>query len=226
LATAAITLTRQGYVTLNMNYRLADIAKVSAPTTNAVRIAEMIEDIESVKAYAATRAAEWGCNANKIVLVGASAGAHLALMDTLTKNSSRSIKGCVSLSGPTDFTDKDFQDNAVTMQSGNFTVLQGLELALATTWDSTPSAANQAFVDASPLKLSLSGSTGVKFLIVHGKVDTLVPYAQAQSMATALTNAGATTEWYLSDTDNHDVANCLPTVIETKIMPLLATLLR
>jgi acetyl esterase/lipase len=209
-----------------MNYRLADSTKSLTPTENKVRIAEMLADIESAKSYVATRASEWNCNPAKIVLVGASAGAHLSLLDTLTKNGSGSVKACVSLSGPTDFTDPDFQDNTVTSTDGTFTVLQGLELAVGTKWDTTAGATNQSFIDASPLKQTLSGSASVQFLIVHGKIDTLVPYAQAESMATALTAAGATAEFYLSENDDHYLTNCLMTVITTKVSPLLSATLR
>jgi acetyl esterase/lipase len=226
LSTAASSIMSMGYVTLNMNYRLADSTKSLTPTENKVRIAEMLADIESAKSYVATRASEWNCNPAKIVLVGASAGAHLSLLDTLTKNGSGSVKACVSLSGPTDFTDPDFQDNTVTSTDGTFTVLQGLELAVGTKWDTTAGATNQSFIDASPLKQTLSGSASVQFLIVHGKIDTLVPYAQAESMATALTAAGATAEFYLSENDDHYLTNCLMTVITTKVSPLLSATLR
>ena len=52
-----------------------------------------------------SKSAEYKINANKIVLLGVSAGAHLALLQAYKNNSSGRIKAVVDLFGPTDLVD-------------------------------------------------------------------------------------------------------------------------
>jgi acetyl esterase/lipase len=217
-------ISQQGYVLVNMNYRLADAAKVLDPTSNTITIAKMLDDIDSVKTYIAANADDWDCDPDRIALVGASAGAHLSLMDTLTRNGSGTIKACVSFSGPTDFTESAFQGNSFSYGGSTYTVLQGLELAVATVW--VGGGSNTAFDNASPIKQDLSQAASAKFLLVHGQDDTLVPYTQAQAMKDKLAAGDISTEWYLSPTDDHDLANCLASVITGKVIPLLQATLK
>jgi len=221
-------IAEQGYVVVNMNYRLADpdLALAGTPELNTVTVARMLDDIDAVKAYIRKKASKWDCDAGKIALVGASAGAHLALMDALTRNGSGTIKACVSFSGPTDFADSDFQDNTFDYDGTIFTVQDGLELIVGTAWDTAVGAANQAFIDASPIEQSLSQAAHTKFLLVHGELDTLVPYAQAQAMRDKLDAGDVSVDWYLSPTDGHDLKNCIASVLAGSVLPLLQSTIK
>jgi acetyl esterase/lipase len=221
-------ISQQGYVLVNMNYRLANaaLALAGTPASNTITVARMLDDVDAVKAYISKNADDWDCDPNRIALVGASAGAHLSLMDTLTRNGSGTIKACVSFSGPTDFTDAGFRNNTFSYNGTSFAVIDGLELVVATAWDPTAGAVNQAFLDASPIKQGLSQAASARFLLVHGQIDSLVPYTQAEAMKDKLIAGGIPVEWYLSPNDNHDLANCLSSVISGNVLPLLKATLQ
>jgi acetyl esterase/lipase len=205
------TISEEGYVVVNMNYRLAN---GDNPQANAIHIDDMIADVESVKAFISTKEKEWDCDADKVALLGFSAGGHLALLDTLRTVSDGKVKACVSLSGPTDFTDSAFQntvaisDDPATQANEQKLVLEGLELVVGATGAASDPATVALLRAASPLPLcaDLAGTgrlTGMEFVIVNGSADSLVPPAQAALMADALTVAGATTARYESDGEGH-----------------------
>jgi len=187
-----------GYVTVAMNYRLAD---PNAP--GLVTIGDMLDDIDEVKSFLATKESAWNCDAGRIALIGFSAGAHLALMDTLSRNGSFTVKACASFSGPTDFTDPVFQ--AVLPEGeGGKSVLDGLELVTARAWNPDDPDTVDWYKSWSPLYQDLAAQSAVRFLLVHGQADTFVPYAsQALALKEALEAAGITPEWYSSETDGH-----------------------
>jgi len=217
-------LSAEGYVVVNMNYRLADPSYVVTPTLNTITITQMLDDVDAVKAYVRNNAADWDCNPDKIALIGASAGAHLALMDTLTKNGSETIKACVSFSGPTDFTDTGFHTNNFPYNGTQFKVLDGLQLVVAKKWDSEPG--NPAFVAASPVSQNLTQVAGTRILIVHGQNDSIVPFSQVQVFYNTLVAGSIAAEKYWSPYDDHDLKYCIQTVTTNNVIPLLASTLR
>lgn len=210
----------EGFVVVNMNYRLAN---GEDPAANAIHIGDMIADVESVKEYVATKAKKWDCDPAKLVLLGFSAGGHLALLDTVTTRADGAVKGCVSLSGPTDFTDATFQ---TTEAEEGKTVLEGLMLVTGATGAAGDPATVALFKAASPAllceDLAASGAlTGREFVLVNGSADALVPPAQAAKMEAALLQAGATALRYESAGEGHALS--IPTyqyALETYAIPL------
>ena len=81
------------YAIFNINYRLA------TPTSNLFPSQE--NDVKAAVNFITTHAEEFEINKNKLVLVGASAGAHLALLQAY-KNTEPKIKAVVDFFGPTD----------------------------------------------------------------------------------------------------------------------------
>src|SRR5215218_2624733 len=83
-----------GYALFNINYRLA-----SLPTANLFPTQE--NDVKAAFAFILSKAAEYSFNKDKLVVLGASAGGHLALLQSY-KNSTVKIKAIVDMFGPTD----------------------------------------------------------------------------------------------------------------------------
>lgn len=214
-----LQIVERGYVAVAMNYRLAAVGG-----SNAVLVGDMLDDIDAVRAYVAGKAADWGCDATRIALVGVSAGGHLALLDALTRGGASPVPVCVSLSGPTDFTDPDFQDNPA--DGGASTVLDGLMLVTGATGEATAPETLALFEAASPVLQVPASLASRSFLMAHGTLDALVPVAQARAMKTALEAAGATVVWYESPDDGHSLSNCAPYVMLGLIFPLLDRTLR
>jgi acetyl esterase/lipase len=81
-----------GYAIFNINYRLVAPGKLF-PTQEI--------DLKSAIEFISKRSEEYGINKNKLVLLGVSAGAHLALLQAY-KNHSPKIAAVIDLFGPTD----------------------------------------------------------------------------------------------------------------------------
>lgn len=107
----AYTLTEQGYVVVVPDYRLYP----------AVEFPGFVEDAALAVRWVQRNAARYGGDPARVVLMGHSAGAHIALLLTLDERylrgvdveSAEAIAGTVGLAGPYDFlpfTDQDVRD--------------------------------------------------------------------------------------------------------------------
>lgn len=155
----------KGFAVINMNYRLTGTPE------NNIHPAQQT-DIAAVVNYVSSNAFNWHVSADKLGLIGVSAGAHLALLYTYGYNNSNKIKTVVSLAGPANFTDN-----------------QGIGLQQA--------AAVQSFIGVDfnqtnlPLFIQASPLTRVNIvskptLILHGLQDVIVPVKQANDLAAKL----------------------------------------
>jgi len=84
-------LAGKGYVVAALTYRLAPQSRYPAP----------ISDIQAAISYLREHASEFGLDPTRLILLGRSAGAHLALQTAYTSNEP-AIRGVVSLYGPAD----------------------------------------------------------------------------------------------------------------------------
>ncbi len=93
-------LTSRGYVVANIGYRVASEAVAPAA----------VEDVRNAIEFVRSRSAEWGADSSRTLLIGFSAGAHLALLAALAPSEaiagpqSRAC-GIVSFWGITDVAD-------------------------------------------------------------------------------------------------------------------------
>jgi acetyl esterase/lipase len=105
-------LTAQGHLIMDVAYRLAPEAEMMG----------MINDVKRAIIWMKENAIHYGVDANKIVVGGGSAGAHLALMAAFTSNNQQfspgeisqkdfSVCGVVSLYGPTDLESMYYHTN-------------------------------------------------------------------------------------------------------------------
>jgi acetyl esterase/lipase len=158
-----------GYAMASINYRLAPAAIWPA----------QIQDCKAAIRWLRAHAQEYGYDANRIGVIGESAGGQLVAMLGTTSgsktfdvgenlDSSSDVTCAVDLFGPTDFT----------VLEGNFSFLGGptkdhLDLARSA------SPVNYVHCEEPPI------------LVVHGTRDQLVPYIQAELLVDAMDKAGA-----------------------------------
>lgn len=190
-----------GYVGATMNYTY--ISEKSD-------ILDIMDDVDlclkAVKAEAKSR----GFDLSKVILTGSSAGAHLSLLYAYSRRDTAPIKpvAVASNCGPTDLAtyDENFiMHNAI----GNHEYM--LKLASyccgkeVTLENYNEPDIQFALKTISPLYYVASGA--VPTIIAHGKKDTIVPYAQAQRLDAALTQAGVTHQFVTFPNSGHSLAD-------------------
>lgn len=160
---------------VNINYRLASVSGTNLWPTQ-------INDVNAALDYITTKANYYHINAAKIAVLGASAGAHLALLKGYKYNSTTAVKCVIDYFGPTDMVDLyNFQTASV-------------QPAFALFMGGTPTANPTAYASASPLNAVIA--TCPATMIFHGDADAVVPVTQSQRLRTALTTAGVTNFYY------------------------------
>ncbi len=174
------TFFKMGYAVANISYRLT--GQATAPAA--------VEDTRCALIYLIRNAKELNIDVNKIVIMGGSAGGHLALMGGLLGNDRRFDGNCPGVEnikvaaiidkyGITDVWDWGYGTN-VTSKS-------------ATRWLGDK-ASDKAFAQSvSPMTYVNKNSPPV--FIVHGDADPTVPYQQSVDLHKKLQEAGVKTEF-------------------------------
>ncbi|MFF5497815.1 alpha/beta hydrolase fold domain-containing protein [Streptomyces aquilus] len=164
-------LATQGFAVASVDYRLSGEARFPAP----------LADVGAALDWLIEQADRFGLDADRVVLWGVSAGAHLASL--LALRGGRRLSGVIDWYGPADL---------LAMAGG------GPEAALSSDPDDTREArllgapareVPDLAREASPISHVHAGSP--PFLIAHGTADTAVPFSQSAALATALTEVGA-----------------------------------
>lgn len=160
---------KRGYITATVSYRLG-----SYP--------ECTEDVSDAVNWLYTHAENFGYDANRIALVGASAGAHLAMMAAygwdhkrLHPDSSKArphVKAVVNFFGPVDLTTPYARERPT------------IKSLLGISYEEAPG----LYQEASPLHY-VDGQVPPT-MIIHGTSDELVPNSQADQLREKLHNAG------------------------------------
>ena len=166
------------YAIFNINYRL------STGTANLFPTQE--NDIKAALQFIFNRAAEYSIS-NKFVLIGQSAGAHLAMLQGYKYTTPLKPRVIVSFFGPCDLT--DMYNNPV----GPFPSLT--QLVLAQTIGATPTTNTAIYTSSSPVTYINSSSPPT--ILFHGSADPLVNPAQSLTVKTKLAAAGVAAEYYL-----------------------------
>ncbi len=156
---------RQGSVVANVEYRLATAAPAPAAVTDVLQAAQWFQD----------HAARYKVDPKRIVVTGASAGGHLALMVGMT--SSVKIAGVIDFFGIVDVADQLAGPNA---------------REFAAQW--IPEQPNRLELAGrmSPISYVRKGLPPI--LALHGEADPLVPYEQSVNLAKAVRSAGGDAE--------------------------------
>jgi acetyl esterase/lipase len=182
-AIAAIRTKLPDYAMFNMNYRLAGNAQNRFPS--------QMEDMQSAIDFITAKAPGYKINPGKIALVGASAGAHLALLQAYKNNNDDRIKAVVDLFGPTDLVSL-YNDHPVPAAS---------QPVLVNFLGATPVSKSTLYREASPINFVTSQT--VPTLIFHGDADYIVPIAQSIALKNKLQAANVKVEMTVYQNESH-----------------------
>lgn len=171
-----------GYAFFNINYRLAQL-----PSANLFPTQE--NDVKAAFAFILAKAQEYGFNKEKLVVFGASAGAHLALLQAY-KNTTAKINALVDLFGPTDL---------VALYNSFSDPFE--RFAIQSMLGGTPTTAPAIYQSSSPLNFVSVQSPPT--LIFHGGADPLVPIQQSLSLKTKLEQVGIPVQMVTYPAEGH-----------------------
>lgn len=150
---------------VNMNYRLGNGSTLKAFPTQ-------LEDIETVLKDLQSRKKELQINGD-VALMGASSGAHIALLYAATINTDDQVKALINLVGPTDFTDPYYRDN------------ENFQLFLGNLIDSTayPAGADLPKLLSPAQQITATTPATINF---YGNADPLVAISQLKRLENGL----------------------------------------
>lgn len=194
------------YAIFNINYRLA------SGTTNIFPAQE--SDVKSAIEFIYSKRSEYNIS-DKFVLIGESAGGHLAMLYAYKYNAPVKIKAVVSFFGPSDLI--DMYNNPV---GGNPVISAGIVAALG----STPSANPALYASSSPVNF-ISGNSAVPTILLHGGMDNLVHPSQSIQVRDRLTTAGIVNQYVFYPNKSHGYDWDPPTFSDAfnKIQQFLST---
>ncbi len=172
-----------GCAVANINYRLA------TPLTNHFPVQE--NDMKAAIDFLVQKTGEYHIS-NKIILLGASSGAHMALLQAY-KNSSPKVKAVVDFFGPTDMVG---MYNAAT--PGSYSQL-GLQLLM----NGTPATNAALYQQSSPINFVSAQSPPT--IIFHGDADTIVNISQSMALKAKLQNVGVVNELDIYPGQGHEL---------------------
>jgi len=184
------------YAIFNINYRLADGGANANPA--------QINDVTAAIDFITAKADEYKINTNAIGLVGASAGAHLALLKAYKLNTNNKIKAVIDLFGPTD----------LTWMYNNHPLPMYAQPQIANFIGGTPATKPAAYAEASPLNYVSATSPATQ--IFHGTADPVVPISESQRLNTKLQTFGVTHEYITYAGEQHGWAGANLTDTYTK----------
>lgn len=157
------------YAIFNINYRLGSVITPFPAQEN---------DVKAALTFILNKAGEYKFNTAKTVLLGASAGGHLALLQAY-KQTSPKVKAVVSLFGPTDMPALYQSYGAGSLPQ------QALQILLT----GTPATNTALYQSSSPV--NFVNAQNPPTLLLHGTADPIVPITQSIALRTMLETNGA-----------------------------------
>jgi acetyl esterase/lipase len=174
------TYFNNGFAVANIEYRLTSQAKAPAA----------IEDTRCALIYLVNNAEVLNIDVNKIVIMGGSAGGHLALMGGLLANNHLFDKNC-----PTKNTIKvaAIIDKYGITDVWDWAYGPNIKSKSAVNWLGTKATDSSFAASVSPMSYVNKNSPPV--LIIHGNADPTVPYQQSIALHQKLKAVGVKTEF-------------------------------
>ncbi|MDP4283543.1 MAG: alpha/beta hydrolase [Bacteroidota bacterium] len=171
-----------GYAIFNINYRLS---------VNSINVFPAQEnDVKAAFDFIMNKAADYIIS-QKVVLLGVSAGGHLALLQGYKYDSNVKPEAIVSFFGPTDLIDM-YNNPASPIVSSSL---------LASIIGTTPSQDSLLYANSSPINFVSSSSPPT--ILLHGGLDLLVRPQQAMSLQSKLQASGVINEFVFYPTEGH-----------------------
>ena len=169
------------YAIVNLNYRLANQTANHFPTQE--------NDIKQAMQYILDKTATYHISSD-LVLLGTSAGAHLALLQAYKHTDQLKPKAVISFFGPTDMVDM------YNRQYNSY-----YQFALQLLVGGTPATKPHVFRQASPIYFVNRQSAPT--LLLHGGKDGLVPPSQSKNLKDKLDKAGVPAELVIYPNEGH-----------------------
>ena len=176
--------------------------------SDSVHMDTLMNDIDLALAKIKEMGAEKGINVNKVMFMGFSAGAHMSLLYAYSKAETAPIKpvAVVSCAGPTDFTDESFYINNDIGNSETMAALFSWAGGKPFIYADRAKPEIKASLEAiSPL--SYVNASTVPTILNHGDKDTIVPYSNAVSLDSKLTEYGVPHHFNTYRNDGHGLGN-------------------
>jgi acetyl esterase/lipase len=169
------------YAIFNINYRLA------TGTTNFFPTQE--NDVKAAIDFIYSKRAEYAIS-DKFVYLGASAGAHLALLQAYKNTTTIRPKAVIDFFGPTDMVDMYNNPTNPLIPGALVQVVGG-----------TPTTQAGLYASSSPINFVSAQSPPT--IILHGGLDILVSPTQSTTLKTRLTTLGVVNQYVFYPTENH-----------------------
>lgn len=171
-----------GYAIFNINYRLATGASNLFPTQE--------NDLNAAVGFIYNKRNDYIIS-DKFVLLGASAGGHLSLLQAYKYQTPVKIKAVVDFFGPTDLVD----------MYNNPASIFAPPSALAAVVGGTPATNPTMYQQSSPINFVSAQSPPT--IILQGGVDILVSPSQSATLSTKLQTFGIVHQYVFYPTENH-----------------------
>ena len=171
------------YAIININYRLAVNATTTFPTQE--------NDVKAALDYIYSKRNEFQIS-DKYVLLGVSAGSHLALLQAYKYSSPVKIKAVVDFFGPTDMAAM-YNDPASALAPPS-TIAQLFNGA-------TPASNSMVYSQSSPI--TFASAQAVPTIILHGGADPLVKITQATTLRDKLSLFNIPVQYVFYPNESH-----------------------
>ncbi len=169
------------YAIFNINYRLANQLTNHFPTQE--------NDVQAALQFITGKAGEYQTS-KEVVLLGASAGAHLALLQAYKHTDPVVPRAIISFFGPTDMAE-------IYNRQSNAYYKMGLQLLIGGTPDTKPA----VFKQASPINFVSKQSPPT--LLLHGGADGLVPLSHSKELKKKLESVHVPAELVVYPKEGH-----------------------
>lgn len=177
------------------------IATINMRPTSVARFPAQFDDCISALTFLRENAKKYGYSADNIIVCGISSGAHLAaLMATMEYPGKENVKCVVDVSGPVNFLSIVAHVHPAMLGQVVFASPKGQIAALI----GGPPLKNQAAaLKASPVTYANANSKPV--LIIHGGMDEIIPYEQANEFHRRLDIMGVKNDLVMLPTAAHNM---------------------
>lgn len=163
-------LQNAGFAWFSISYRLA---------TDLLQFGVAVDDVQTAVDFVRKNADKYNVDPNRIVLLGESAGAHLAALAVERKP--QSVAAVVAMYPPTDLVSLAENARAIPDSIRNLVRAAGMETLI-----------RGYLREMSPIDHIAPGLP--PFLLVHGTADTVVPFDQSERMLKKLRESGNSAE--------------------------------
>jgi acetyl esterase/lipase len=170
------------YAVVNINYRLATPGFNLFPTQE--------NDVKAAIYFIYSKRSEYHIS-DKFILLGASAGGHLALLQGYKYSLPVRIKAIVDFFGPTDMSEMYYNPASIFAPPTSIAAVMG----------GTPTSNPLIYQQSSPINFITAQSPPT--IILQGGVDQLVAPSQSASLNAALQSMGVPHQYVFYPTENH-----------------------